>query len=176
MQLVFWALRGGGGGSWGVVVAATVRTYPIFNATAHTVNIIASTNESTANLMTLHARHIFDWDDVRAGQYFSVFNSNLDPSIGGNLLTLNTFFANRSEDEAKVLMKPLLDDAKSMNFSVQGEDTITGLANDLLFDKDVFFGINDILGSRLIPADTYKENPELIGQGVKELLEKGVAE
>lgn len=173
---MFWALRGGGGGSWGVVISATVRTFPIFSATVHTVNIIASTNESTANLMTLHARHIFDWDVVRAGQYFYLFNSNLDPSVGGNLLTLNTFFANQSGDEAKVLMKPLLDDAKSMNFSIQGEDTATGLANDLLFDKDVFFGINDILGSRLIPADTYKENPELIGQGVKEMLEKGVAE
>lgn len=157
-----------------MVISATVRTYPIFNATSHTVGIIASTNESTADLMTLHARHIFDWDDVRAGQYFSVFNSNLDPSVGGNFLALNTFFANKSGDEAKALMKPLLDDARSMNLSVQTEETATGLSNDLLFVDDDQLGLNDILGSRLIPAKAYEENPEAIGQGIKGLIENGV--
>lgn len=136
--------------------------------------IPASTNESTADLMALHARHISDWDDVRAGQYFSVFNSNLDPSVGGNFLALNTFFANKSGDEAKAFMKSLLDDARSINFSVQTEETSTGLSNDLLFVDDDQLGINDILGSRLIPAKTYEENPEAIGQGIKELIESGV--
>lgn len=176
LKIVFWALRGGGGGSWGVVISATVRTFPIFNATSHSVNIIASTNETTADLMTLHARHIFDWDDVRAGQYFTLYNNFVVPSVDGNLLTLVTYFANKTGDEAKLLMKPFLDEARSMNFSVLPETTSTGLANDLLFKADASFGVNLILGSRLIPAQAYRDTPETIGQAVKELFEKGAPE
>ena len=170
---MFWALRGGGAGSWGVVISATVRTYPFFNATSHTVDILAATNESTADLMALHARHIFDWDAVRGGQYFSLFSGSQN-GMAGNALVLNTFFANKSEDEARALMKPLLDEARSMNFSVQMEETTEGLANDLLFVDDVFLGINDVLGSRLIPAEAYKTDPEGIGRGMAKLIEEGV--
>lgn len=140
------------------------------------MNIIAPTNDSTADLMTLHARHIFDWDDVRAGQYFTLLNDFVVPSVGGNLLILETFFANKSGDEAKLLMKPFLDEARSLNVSVQPETTSTGLANDLLFKADASFGFNLVMGSRLIPAKAYNESPETIGQGIKELLEKGVFE
>lgn len=159
-----------------MVISATVRTFPTFNATSHSVNIIASTNETTADLMTLHARHIFDWDDVRAGQYFTLYNNYVDPSVDGNLLTLVTYFANKTGDEAKLLVEPFLDEARSMNFSVLPETTSTGLANDLLFKADASFGVNLILGSRLIPAHAYRDTPETIGQAVKELFEKGAPE
>lgn len=61
-----------------------------------------------------------------------------------------------------------------MNFRVQTEETSTGLSNDLLFVDDDQLGLNDILGSRLIPAKVYEENPEAIGHGIKELVESGV--
>jgi hypothetical protein len=37
--VVFWAMRSGGAGSWGVIIDATFRTLPIFNATLHKVTI-----------------------------------------------------------------------------------------------------------------------------------------
>ena len=171
---MFWALRGGGAGSWGVVISATVRTYPFFNATSHTVDILAATNESTADLMALHARHIFDWEDARGGQYYTMVNGNADASIGGNLLSLLTYFPNSTADEAKALLKPFLDGARSLNCTVGEEETAEGLANDLLFAPDVSLGINDVLGSRLIPAKAFKTNPETIGQGMAKLIEEGV--
>ena len=174
VTLVFWALRGGGAGSWGVIISATVRTYPIFNATSHTVDIVAPTNESTADLLTLHAQHIFDWDEVNGGQFFQVTNSNLETSIGGNLLSLQTTFPNITSDEARALMKPFLDEVRNMNFSVQMEETTEGLANDLLFVDDVSLGENDVLGSRLIPAEAYKTDPEGIGRGMAKLIEEGI--
>ena len=174
VTLVFWALRGGGAGSWGVIISATVRTYPIFNATSHTVDIIASTNESTADLLTLHAKHIFDWDDVHGGQFFQIINGNLETSIGGNLLSLQTTFPNITSDGAKALMKPFLDEVRSMNFSVRAEETNEGFANDLSSADNESPGASGVAGSRLIPADAYKKNPDIIGRGIVKLIEEGV--
>ncbi|KAI0268917.1 hypothetical protein BGY98DRAFT_1084115 [Russula aff. rugulosa BPL654] len=72
---LFWALRGGGAGSWGVIIDATLTTFPIFNATAHSVNVLTATLDQTASLMTTHAKHISDWDQVRAGQSFTLTGS-----------------------------------------------------------------------------------------------------
>ena len=86
-MIVFWALHGGGAGSWGVIVDATICTFPMFNATMHTVNILMATLEQTGDLITLHASHIKDWDNVRAGQYF-----NLTGLAMGSTLVVLTFF------------------------------------------------------------------------------------
>lgn len=51
-----------------------------------------------------------------------------------------------------------------MNFRVQTEETSTGLSNDLLFVDDDQLGLNDILGSRLIPAKVYEENPRQLAR------------
>ncbi|KAF8527008.1 FAD-binding domain-containing protein [Hysterangium stoloniferum] len=40
---LFWALRGGGAGSWGVIVSTTFRTFPTFNGVYHVANIMIAT-------------------------------------------------------------------------------------------------------------------------------------
>lgn len=174
-SVVFWALRGGGAGSWGVILSATFRTYPIFNATIHGVLIIAPSNASTASLMSMHARHIFDWDDVRAGQYFYLFKG---PTQGyeGNVLALGTYFANMSANDAKNAMQPLLNEARNMGFAIEKEQTIEGLANDLLSVEDAPSGSNGAGGSRLIPVTAYQNNTDTIGKTIATLLEQGVQE
>lgn len=170
---VFWALRGGGAGSWGVIISTTFRTFPTFPAVQHFVSIVTPTNASTGQLAEVHAQHIFDLTEPRAGQYFTFFAGTPE---SGNLLTLSTFFPNTTADEAKAIMKPMLDDARAMNASVSTETLTPGLANDLMFFNDTSFGINDILGSRLIPMQAYRDNVAAIGAGVTELFEKGVVE
>ena len=182
--IVFWAMRGGGAGAWGVVVSDTVRTYPAFTAALHNAGIFAPANTSTAGLMALHARHVFDWDKFRAGQYFSLFSGTLaTPPVDGNFLQLSTYFANVSAEIAFDAMQPILEDAAKSGFLVvQGtniSDSIqVGLANDLLFSEDVSLGINTVLTSRLIPAKMYNSStgPEIIGKGYEEMFEQGAIE
>ena len=168
---VFWALRGGGAGSWGVIISATLRTFPIFNATEHDA-IITFPISKVADMMSLHAKHIFDWDDRRAGQYFFALNG---ASFGINIsvLTLSTYFVNASASEATNAMAPLLDEARRLGFSVLGLQTNTGLINDLLYQSDTQLGINQISGSRLIPATAYKDDPDAIGSGYERLFDLG---
>lgn len=167
---MFWALRGGGAGSWGVIISATFRTFPTFNATLHTVEVLTGSNSSTGDFFELHARHIFDWDDYRAGQYFISL-----PGPNGNVVGFLTYFANLTSEQSMSAMKPLLDEARAMNFTVTNENTTSALANDLVYSADDnYSGVNAILGSRLIPADAYRNNAAGIGQACATVLEQGI--
>ena len=126
---MFWALRGGGAGSWGVIIDATLSTFPIFNATAHVVNILTATLDQTASLMTTHAKHISDWDQVRAGQYLNLTGSTTNSTT----LVVSTIFKDSSTgDASKAQMSSFLADAAKLGAIVQGGETFTTsfFAND----------------------------------------------
>ncbi|KAN0105124.1 FAD-binding domain containing protein [Russula decolorans] len=166
---LFWALRGGGAGSWGVFIDATLPTVPIFNATLHTVNVLTATLDQTATLMTTHAKHISDWDQVRAGQYH-----NLTWSTTNSTLNLLTFFKDLDGDASKAQMSSFLADAVKVGAVVQGETTVTAFANDIVGFPDDPAGYNSILSSRLIPASVYSNAPERVGPAYKQLLLQGI--
>ncbi|KAI0248051.1 FAD-binding domain-containing protein [Lactifluus subvellereus] len=166
---LFWALRGGGAGSWGVIIDATFRTFPTFNATLHTVNVLTATLDQTGDLMTTHAMHIKDWDAVRAGQYFA-----LTGSTSNSTLSLNTTFKDLDGDASRAQMSSFLDDARALGAVVQEESTITSLANDIVTVPDDQSLFNLIFSSRLIPNSVYLNAPSNIGTAYKQLLSQGV--
>ena len=169
--LVFWALRGGGAGSWGVIIDATLRTFPIFNATIHIVNVLTATLDQTGDLMTTHAMHIKDWDAVRAGQYFLLTGSTSNSS-----LFIATIFKDLDGDASKAQMASFLDDVRALGAVAQGETTATALANDLAVSAapDDSSGTDVILSSRLIPYSVYLNAPSNISTAYKQLLSLGV--
>ena len=162
---MFWALRGGGAGSWGVIIDATFSTIPIFNATLHVVNILTTTLDQTASLMATHAKHISDWDRVRAGQYFN---------LTGSTLSIRTLFKDLDGDASKAQMSSFLADAAKLGASIQGEDTLTTFINDMVEFPDDLAGFNLILSSRLIPGSVYTNAPESVGPAYKQLLSQGI--
>ncbi|KAH8985527.1 FAD-binding domain-containing protein [Lactarius akahatsu] len=166
---LFWALRGGGAGSWGVIIDATFRTFPIFSATLHTVNLLTATVEQTGDLMTLHAKHISDWDNVRAGQYFY-----LTGSATNSTLALNTVFKGLDGNSSKAQMSAFLSNATALGAIVQGESTITAAPNDIVGFPDDQSGYNVILSSRLIPKSIYVHSPSSVGAAYKQLLSQGI--
>ncbi|KZV68486.1 FAD-binding domain-containing protein [Peniophora sp. CONT] len=167
---LFWALRGGGAGSWAVIVSITMRTYPTFPATAHVAYISFNSTDQAAAAMTIHARHIFDWDDLRAGQYFYLYNIGR----GRSFLRMNTLFANVSGDDAKAAIAPFIADVQTVGATFINETVTTAIANDIVGAADDNAGINVILGSRLVPATQYEHNPEVIGAAYKTLLDQDV--
>jgi hypothetical protein len=166
---VFWALRGGGAGSWGVIIDATLPTLPIFNVTLHTVNVLTATLDQTASLMTTHAKHISDWDHVRAGQYF-----NLSGSTTNSTLVVSTLFKDLDGDASKAQMSSFLADAAKVGATVQGETTVTAFANDIVGFADDLSGYNTILSSRLVPGSVYSNAPESVGPAYTQLLSQGI--
>src|SRR6266478_582397 len=158
-HLVFWAMRGGGAGSWGVIIDATLPTLPIFNATLHTVNVLTATLDQTAKLMVTHAKHVSDWDQVRAGQYFYLAGSTTNST-----LVVSTLFKDLDGDASKAQMSPFLADAAKVGAIVQGEATVTTFANDIVGFPDDASGFNLILSSRLIPGSVYSKLTIHVGQ------------
>ncbi|KAJ7705513.1 hypothetical protein B0H17DRAFT_1193179 [Mycena rosella] len=63
---LFYALRGGRSGSWGVIVSTTFRTFPTFNVTSSIILSSAANNIAAGALATIHAQHIFDMDPTMA--------------------------------------------------------------------------------------------------------------
>jgi hypothetical protein len=166
---VFWALRGGGAGSWGVIIDATLSTFPTFNATVHTVNVSTSTLDQTASLMTTHAKHIGDWDQVRAGQHFTLTGSTTNST-----LFVSTVFKDLDGDASKAQMSSFLADAAKIGAAIRGETTVTDIANDLVGVDVSASGLNVILGSRLVPETVYSNAPDSVGAAYKQLISQGI--
>lgn len=167
---VYWALRGGGAGSWGVITSITMQTYPIFSATLHVANVLFNSSGQAAAAMTMHAKHIFDYDSLRGAQYFYLYN------IGGgqSYLSMSTLIANVSGDAAQAAVTPFITDIQAIGATVINQTATTAIANDIVGFADDKAGYNTLLGSRLVPAAQYEHNPDAIGAAYKTLLDQGV--
>ncbi|KAF7341153.1 FAD-binding domain-containing protein [Mycena venus] len=173
---LFYALRGGGAGSWGVIVSATIKTFPTFNATQITTLLTATNNSVAGELATLHARHIFDWDSVHASQYVSFAK---DPTVAGSAIVFGmaTFVPDTTTSQSEALMEPFLNASLALpGVSLLEQQSFQNtVINDILFQTDDSVATNAVLGSRLIPASTYSESPEKVGEVYKKLLDCGTA-
>ncbi|KAJ7020168.1 FAD-binding domain-containing protein, partial [Mycena alexandri] len=171
---LFYALRGGGAGSWGVIVSATLRTFPTFNSTAAVITLSATDNIAMAALAALHAKHIFDLDATRSGQYFYLFR---DPASTASTMTLYSFMINQTVVQSEAIFAPFLTAAQGLpNITIASSTYTSALINDLLFMADDSVGLNVALGSRLIPVTTYKNSPETVGKVYQQLLDGGALE
>ncbi len=166
---VFWALRGGGAGSWGVVVSATFRTFPTFSATISHVSMVANDTAAIGSIMATHAKHIFDWDDLSMGQYVY---ANKNTTGDAYILTFISYFPSISSDEASAALKPFLDDAEEFG-QIAGQQFNETNINDGVTDVDDVVGSNLVLGSRLIPASAYRDHPDTFGHVYTQLLDAG---
>ncbi|KAJ7499969.1 FAD-binding domain-containing protein [Mycena latifolia] len=170
---LFYALRGGGPGSWGVIVSATFRTFPTFNVTYSLIELAASSNAAAGALAAVHAQHIFDMDSVRGSQYFYLSKISNTTSV----LALKSFMANITTAQGTGLLAPFLSAALALpGVSLVEEEYISVNINDALYQSDDSVGENLVLGSRLIPAASYRDAPATVGKVYEQLLNAGTTE
>ena len=77
--------------------------------------------------MTTHAKHISDWDQVRAGQHF-----NLTGSTANSTLVISTLFKDLDSDASKAQMSSRLLLQPTLGQLFRGETTDTTFANDIV--------------------------------------------
>ncbi|KAJ7266450.1 FAD-binding domain-containing protein [Mycena haematopus] len=179
---LFFALRGGGAGSWGVIVSATFRTYPTFNATFSLIEIAASSNAAAAALAGVHAQHIFDFDPVHGGQYFYLERSDIisgtnETSTDVLVLAFETVLPHTTVEEGTAILAPFLTDALAVpGVSLISQALNTSVVNDILYHADDTVGLNQVLGSRFVPTPVYEvaNASSLVEKVYKELLDDGV--
>jgi hypothetical protein len=163
---VFWALRGGGAGSWGVITSVTIKTYPTFNATLYEVILMIPSIKLVSDVMSAHAHYVFDWEP--AGQYYE-----LGTLPEGTFIAFSTYFLSTTAEEAITKMAPFFDEVLLLGMVVLSNATTTALANELVYNADDQVGGLAVIGSRLIPSAAYKDTPKVIGQAHEELVNSG---
>jgi hypothetical protein len=142
-SLVFWAMRGGGAGSWGVIVNTTFQTYPTL--------------------------HIFDWESLRAAQYFTVSSNG---PTGQSMSLVTSFPLGSVTEDATHALQPFVDAVKYLGANITAQPVASFPINDLSSPDD-FVGGNVVFGSWLIPASTYRNTPESVGNAYVQLLKAG---
>jgi hypothetical protein len=144
---LFWALRGGGGGAFGVVTSVTIRTFPDVLSITHNINITITDTENFWSMLTEFHDFIPTIDDVNGSGYYLVFPK-------ANTLSLVGIFVGKSNATfVQHLFEPFLEKARKYNpkidqFTTPPVNTSYGL-NLTLSSSDVV-GQQLLLGSRLV--------------------------
>lgn len=115
---LFWALRGGGGGTFGVVTSVTVKAYPKIGVTIS--NFTLTTGEDLDSETFWQVMHLF-WNrfpelaDAGAYSYFRIYATGPDAYYFG----MTPFFTpNMTVDEHNALLQPWIDDLAGLNVSL----------------------------------------------------------
>ncbi|KAF7348764.1 FAD-binding domain-containing protein [Mycena venus] len=154
---LFFAMRGGGAGSWGVIISATVRTHPTFNVTGSIIELGAANHTAAATLAAVHAQHIFDFDPVAGGQYFFLQNTGAANNSSTSVLIISSVLPNTTLEQGTEMLAPFLDDALAVpGVSLISKDFANTVINDALYNADDSVGASMVMGSRLVPAAAYR--------------------
>ncbi|KAL4892468.1 hypothetical protein BDV59DRAFT_180015 [Aspergillus ambiguus] len=158
---LFWALRGGGGGTFGVVVNVTLQTFD--EAPAIFVNLNVTSISGNPNyweaLAKFHAA-VPSLSDTNGGGYYQIFPNYPLGNLTVSVLTGELVFPNRTNPAGvQQLLDPLFAGLNNLSgiradYSLLPFPNILTLINNTLFHSDHDpTGIVALLGSRLFSRD-----------------------
>ena len=164
-QDLFWALRGGGGGTWGVVTSVTYKTHPSTPFAAALLSVNSTNANSTQKLI----REIIRLTPSLVEQGYGGY--------GGGSTEQFLFFVlspNVTVNQTQATFRPLFDFAVSQpGFSVQNETVqfqdFWEFYNLLFNSTDGQVGVPSEISSWLLPKDVIQtDKPEdLAGELLK---------
>lgn len=173
---LFWAIRGGGAGTWGVVVSVTVKAHPMPNTVMWALNVSAR-----------NGTNVSEWYNV-AAEVFGDLPRQKDAGLSGYqtltgspLAMTNTVFGyDQSKEDVQKSAEPLLTWLKTQNSSVEFTSSFAtfpkwiDLYHMFNLTQSVGGGNGGATASRLLPARTLTDTEsfarvlENIGPGLDE--------
>ncbi|KAJ5918308.1 FAD linked oxidase N-terminal [Penicillium verhagenii] len=156
---LFWAIRGGGGGTYGVVTSVISRVHPKVGVTVSTFKFATSANVSSTTFWA-GVRSYFErfpaHADAGTYAYFWVLSSGTDSFE----FLMNPFFAvNHTLDEFNTLVKPWFDDLKALGIPLTPNSTYYESFYpgwDAGFPLETIGSVSMMTGSRLFPRENWE--------------------
>ncbi|KAG0258885.1 hypothetical protein DFQ27_004393 [Actinomortierella ambigua] len=153
-QDLFWALRGGGAGTFGVLVETVLRTHPALEQIHYAFALITSPDPTKIDMIAsdFWARQVALGKAGFSGYCF----------VDSNLIMLQYYLLNAPFAQAQAGVRPWLDYARSLSNVTVMNDTITTYPDYYTLFRMAMpgpgegnpnAGGNLIIASRLIPAD-----------------------
>ncbi|KAL4801864.1 FAD binding domain-containing protein [Aspergillus unguis] len=158
-QELFWALRGGGGSTFGVVTSVTVKAHPTVPATTSTFTF------STGEVIT----HDAFWAGFRAFMDYFITNSDAGiyayffilPADGEFTFLMQPFFApNKTLEETNALLNPWFKQLNDLNITFTPNTTYFDNFYDAWlnsFPLEVVEKTHVASGSRLFPRENFAD-------------------
>ncbi|KAM3501786.1 hypothetical protein MY10362_005301 [Beauveria mimosiformis] len=180
-QDLFWALRGGGGGTFGVVVSVTIRTFPDVPALALMSDIAfpgPADDRFWDVLAALHQR-LPALADVGGSGYYVFLPNSVQNSTCTASINIVMFFPNKTDKApiAKIadgFIQVARKSAPDANYTLLLAPTLGGsIAYELAKTPYDATGGTVILGSRLISRKflSQKDGAERLGKALRDIYE-----
>ncbi|KAL0064422.1 hypothetical protein AAF712_008586 [Marasmius tenuissimus] len=155
-QDLYWALSGGGGGTYGIVWSVTVKAYPDLPVTIATLQFNATgiSQELYWKAVEAYQSSTPKYTDAKAWILTSYTNESF---------SLNPFFAiNKSPAQVETLIQPLLQSLDSLGIdytsSIRPFNTYLEAYSDFLLHLP---GFNILLGSRVLTRSIWNDEATL---------------
>lgn len=176
---IYWAIRGGGGSTFGVIVNMTMKAYPIPSMTLMGINLVANNGTSTKDWWKVVAKlHVLlpALQDQGVTGYYTIGGppSSETVSLAGSL-----FLWNKPNGTALNVTSPIqqliTDNAAAVNGSVQVVPipSFYGLLDSITLPDHA--GGNAISASRLISREVVTENMDSVADVLAEVGTQAVA-
>ncbi|CAG8290270.1 unnamed protein product [Penicillium olsonii] len=163
---LFWALRGGGGGTFGIVTSIISRVYPKIGTTVSTFNFSTGKNVSTETFwagVKAYLSHFPAHADAGTYAYFWVMATGEDSYT----FLMNPFFAvNHTLSQYNALVKPWYQELRALGIQIQPNSTYYDNFYDAWnsgFPLETVASSTMMTGSRLFPRSNW-EDAELLNK------------
>ncbi|KAJ5369416.1 hypothetical protein N7509_014028 [Penicillium cosmopolitanum] len=161
---LFFALRGGGGGSFGVVVSATVKVYPDYPLIYATLNYTMDPGTAFWDGVGAFQKHILRLNDHGGSGYYGMVPINPVSSTQNVSAFMSAIaFVNQTDlTTVKELFSPLLSDLKQVigfepSFGMVTYPSMSSMYSTVLAGSDTT-GTGMRLGSQLVSRDFIKSD------------------
>ncbi|KAF5021891.1 hypothetical protein F66182_6082 [Fusarium sp. NRRL 66182] len=171
---LFWALNGGGGGNWGIVLSMTVKAFPDAKVGGATLAFFNSNNDQATFYKGIESFHSKLPGMVDAGSMVVYYFTNTFFQIA----PLTAF--NKTREEVQTILAPYIKSLNALGINY----TVSYTQEESYYDHyDTFFGplpIGNIqvgiaqYGGRLIPRNTIVNNNAALTKTAISIVEQGV--
>ncbi|KAF8434533.1 hypothetical protein L210DRAFT_3649035 [Boletus edulis BED1] len=174
---LFWALRGGGAGSWGIVTSATIRAHPPVAIVISELSVVPSASQNVTTLgiefISLLAKYQNGWTNKGIATIFYLFQDQYQlsfylPDSTADLSELYPFFEELKD--------------RSSSYRVTSNTTLTfpTISAAILqhfgpyIDKSTPYGASNQQSSRLVPKSSIDPSNSSSITAVSEAIWKGL--